>query len=127
MPSTRKPAARKTARKPARTRATEAAHARGVQNERAITRIKGQLEMIQKEMPAIRGTVGTGGRDIRKDVSKMLREVRRDVEKMNKAVRRDLERLQKDLASTTNARPSGARRKAAPPTRRTATRARRAR
>jgi hypothetical protein len=98
-----------------------------VQNERAISRIKGQLEAIQKELPAIRGSVGTGGRDIRKDVSKMLREVRRDVEKMNKAVRRDLERLQKDLASTTKARPSGARRKAAPPTRRTATRARRAR
>jgi gas vesicle protein len=124
MPSGQKPATRKTVRKPARTRATEAAHARGMQNERAITRIKGQLEMIQKEMPAIRGSVGTGGRDIRKDVSKMLREVRRDVEKMNKAVRRDLERLQKELASTAKAHPSGARRRAAPPGRRTSTRRR---
>jgi hypothetical protein len=124
MPSTRKPATRKAARKPAPTRATTAAHARGVQNERAITRIKRQLETIQKEMTAIRGSVGTGRRDIRKDVSKMLREIRRDVEKMNKAVGRDLERLQKELASTAKARPSGPRRKAASSARRTTTRRR---
>jgi hypothetical protein len=127
MPSTRKPATSKPARKRGRTPATEAAHARGVRNERAITRIKGQLEMVQKEMTAVRGSMGTGGRDIRKDVSKMLREVRRDVEKMNKAVRRDLERLQKELGSTAKARSGGARRKAASSTRRATTRRRGAR
>ena len=125
MPSTRKPATRKTAPKPARARVTEAAHARSVQNERAIARIKELLEVVQKETTAIRGSLGAGRSDLRKDVSKMLREVRRDVEKMNKAVRRDLERLQKELASTAKAGPTRARRKAAPSPGRTTARGRR--
>jgi len=65
-----------------------------------IGRVKNALERTQKEMSAIRGSVGTGGKDLRKDVSKMLRDVRRDVEKMNRTVVRDLERVQKDLAAT---------------------------
>jgi hypothetical protein len=62
-----------------------------------VGRIKEALDATQTDLAAIRGSVGTGGRDLRKDVAKLLRDARRDVEKMNKAVRRDLERLQKDL------------------------------
>jgi hypothetical protein len=57
------------------------------------------MRHAQTDLPAIRGSVGTGGRGLRKNVAKLLRDARRDVEKMNKAVRRDLERPQKDLTS----------------------------
>jgi len=95
-----KPAARRRAKPAARKRATSGTHARFEHNGRVIGRVKNALERTQKEMSAIRGSVGTGGKDLRKDVSKMLRDVRRDVEKMNRTVVRDLERLQKDLAAT---------------------------
>ena len=48
----------------------------------------------------------TGGRDLRKDVAKLLRDARRDVERMNKAVLRDVERLQKELATAAKAKAS---------------------
>ena len=52
----------------------------------------------RQEITTIRGSLGTGRKDLRKDVTKLLRDARREVEKMNKAVLRDVERLQKDLA-----------------------------
>jgi len=102
-----KPAARKRAKPAARKRATSGAHARFEHNGRVIGRVKDALDRTQKEMTAIRGSIGTGGKDLRKDVSKMLRDVRRDVEKMNRTVVRDLERVQKDLSAT--AKPKRAR------------------
>ena len=75
------------------------------QNDRVIARVKRALEATQKDLSAIRGSVSAGGRDLRKDVTKLLRDARRDVEKMNTAVRRDLERLQKDLSAATKAQP----------------------
>ena len=102
-----KPAARKRAKPAARKRATSGAHTRFEHNGRVIGRVKDALERTQKEMTAIRGSIGTGGKDLRKDVSKMLRDVRRDVEKMNRTVVRDLERVQKDLSPT--AKPKRAR------------------
>ena len=99
---------RTTAKKPAaRPGVTAAARARFEQNGRAIARIKKALEITEKELGAIRGTIRTGRRDLRKDVARLLRDARRDLEKMNKAVLRDLEQLQKDLSSHGTARPAG--------------------
>jgi len=86
-------------------RAAAATRARHERNSQAIRRIKQALDVTQKEMAAIRGNLGTGGGDLRKDVAKLLRDARRDVEKMNKAVLGDLERLRKELAAAAKARP----------------------
>ena len=96
------PSARASSGRP-RARAT--ALSRIQQNDRVIARVKRALEASQKDLSAIRGSVSAGGRDLRKDVTKLLRDARRDVEKMNTAVRRDLERLQKDLSAATKAQP----------------------
>jgi hypothetical protein len=136
MPSTRKTAARKTAarktssaqkssaRPSARSRVTEAARARWEENIRLISSAKETLESTQTDLAAIRGSLKSGRRDLRKDVAKLLRDARRDVEKMNKAVRRDLEQLQKDLSSAAEAKPSRAGRRAPRTTARTAPRGR---
>ena len=96
------PSARASSGRP-RARAT--ALSRIQQNDRVIARVKRALEATQKDLSAIRGSVSAGGRDLRKDVTKLLRDARRDVEKMNTAVRRDLERLQRDLSAATKAQP----------------------
>src|SRR5437764_14614379 len=58
-----------TAKKPAaRPRVTAAARARFEQNGRAIARIKKALEVTEKELGAIRGSIRTGRKDLRKDV-----------------------------------------------------------
>jgi hypothetical protein len=83
-----------------------AARARHERNRNAIRRIKQALDSTQKDMTAIRGTVGTGRKDAKKSVAKLLRDARRDVEKMNKAVMADLERMQKELTAAAKARPA---------------------
>src|ERR1039458_1427543 len=95
--STRKATAKKPAARPG---VTAAARTRFEQDGRAIARIKAALEATEKELGAIRGSIRTGRKDLRKDVARLLRDARRDVEKMNKAVLHDLEQLQKDLSST---------------------------
>jgi hypothetical protein len=112
MPATKRSGARKattgkatrsrsTAKSTARGRVTSAArtaaHRRHESNRRAVDRVKKALDTTQKEIAAIRGTLGTGRKDLRKDAAKLLREAGREVEKMNKAVLGDLERLQKEL------------------------------
>jgi hypothetical protein len=87
------------------------ARARSEQNHRALTRITRALETAQKDLGAIRGSLGTGAGDLRKDVGALLRAARRDVAKMNRAVRADLERLQKDVSSAARAKPTRAPRK----------------
>jgi ABC-type transporter Mla subunit MlaD len=102
------------------------------QNGRALDRVKKALESTEKELGAIRGSLASGGRDLRKDATKLLKDARREVEKMNKSVARDLERLQKDLTAAAKAKPASkakpkrAARKATRTTKRTAARKRRA-
>jgi hypothetical protein len=102
-----------------------------VQNGRALDRVKKALESTEKELGAIRGSLA-GGRDLRKDATKLLKGARREVEKMNKALARDLERLQKDVTAAAKAKPASkakpkkAARKATRTTKRTAARKRRA-
>jgi DNA repair exonuclease SbcCD ATPase subunit len=84
-----------------RTRATEAAKAKTEDDSRVIERVAQALEAAQEDLASIGGSLGTGARDLRKDVQRMLRDSRRDLKKMSKALQRDLERLQKDLTKTT--------------------------
>lgn len=90
------PQAKKT-KQPSRT--TAAAHARGEDDAQRLDRITQTLEVAQKDLASIGGSVGTGVRDLRRDVTKLLRDARRDLAKMRRAIQRDVDRLQKDVAS----------------------------
>ncbi|HEY8303901.1 MAG TPA: hypothetical protein VIG42_04845 [Solirubrobacteraceae bacterium] len=98
----------------ARPTAKDAARERCEENSRTIERVAKSLETAQADLAAIRGSVGTGASDLRKDVTRLLRDARRDLTKMSKAVRRDLERAQKDLASAAKPVTSRARRGSRP-------------
>jgi ABC-type transporter Mla subunit MlaD len=96
-------------------RSTEAARTRREQDASTIDRVAAKLEAAQEDLASLRGNLGAGAGDLRKDVAKLLRDARRDVTKMSKFVRRDLEHLQKDL-SPTSTRPRRARGAASSPT-----------
>jgi chromosome segregation ATPase len=113
MPATKKPAARPRVSAAVRARAEDDAH--------RLERISQTLEAAQKDLASIGGSVGTGVRDLRRDVNRLLRDARRDLGKMRRSVQRDLERLQKDLTSAAAAKPVAPRR-ATTPTARTARR-----
>jgi len=102
-----------TTKPTARPRATTAARARAEDNERRLDHVMQSLEAAQKDLGSIGGSLGTGVRDLRRDVNRLLRDARRDVLKMRRAVQRDLDRLQKDLTSAATAKPPAARRPAA--------------
>jgi hypothetical protein len=99
-------------------RPTPAARARAEADAARIEHITKALEAAQKDLASVGGSLGTGARDLRRDVTKMLRDARRDLGKMRKAIQRDLDRLQRDLAAAAGQRA---------PTRRTPASARTAR
>jgi ABC-type transporter Mla subunit MlaD len=105
------PTTRRASTGPAPSRSAEAARARREQDADTIGRVAAKLEAAQEDLASLRGNLGAGAGDLRKDVAKLLRDARRDVTKMSKLVRRDLEHLQNDLAPapTTPRRTRGAR------------------
>ena len=80
-------------------RATAVTHTRAEDDAQRLDRVTQALEVAQKDLASIGGSVGTGVRDLRRDVTKLLRDARRDLAKMRRAIQRDLDRLQKDVAS----------------------------
>jgi prolyl-tRNA editing enzyme YbaK/EbsC (Cys-tRNA(Pro) deacylase) len=104
MPATKKPARR--------LRATAAARARAEDNARRLEHITESLGAAQKDLTSIGGSLGTGVRDLSRDVQKLLRAARRDLAKMRRAVQRELDRLQQDLSKTATAKPPARRRAA---------------
>jgi chromosome segregation ATPase len=72
------------------------------QNGRALDRVAKSLDAAQSELSALRGSMGSGASDLRKDLSRLLRDARRDAGKLSTTIKRDLERIQKDLASATS-------------------------
>lgn len=99
-----------TAKPAPRPRATPARRAKAQEDARKVEHMRRSIEAAQKDLAAIGGSVGTGVRDLQRDVSKLLRDARRDTVKMGRAVQRDLERLQKDLSAAASvARPSSSR------------------
>jgi prolyl-tRNA editing enzyme YbaK/EbsC (Cys-tRNA(Pro) deacylase) len=101
MPATTKPTTRP--------RATPGARARAEDDARRLERIAESLEAAQKDLTSIGGSVGTGVRDLRRDVTRMLRDARRDLLKMRRAIQGDLDRLQKDVSAAAAAKPPRAR------------------
>jgi len=116
VPATKKPVAR--------ARATTAAKTRVEDDDRRLEHAMQSLESAQKDLASIGGSLGTGVRDLRRDVNRMLRDAQRDVRKMRRSLQRDLVRLQKDLTSAATPKPAPARR--ATTTRATTTSRRRA-
>lgn len=114
--------AQMTTAKTPQSRASDAAaaRARAEDDERRLEHVMQSLDAAQKDLASIGGSVGTGVRDLRRDVNKLLRDARRDVQKMRRAVQRDLVRLQEDLTNAATAKPSAPRRRATPATTRTA-------
>ncbi len=98
MPATKKPA----------TQPRVTAAARAQEDARRLDHINASLEAAQKDLAAIGGSLGTGVRDLQRDVSKLLRDARRDLLKMRRAVLRDVERLQRDLTAAATAKPPAA-------------------
>jgi hypothetical protein len=98
----RKAPVRKAASAGARTRrapARKAPTAKHAENDRLIRRITDSLDVAQADLGHLRGSVGSGVGDLRRDLAKLLRSARRDAERLGKAARKDLERLQRDVAS----------------------------
>ncbi len=105
MATTEKPAGRPRSKPRSRPRPTPAAKARAEDGVRRLDRVYGALDAAQKDLTGIGSSVGTGTRELRRDLNRLLRDARRDVTKMRRAVQRDLERLQKDLISGVGAKP----------------------
>jgi len=97
MPATKKPNSHP--------RASAAARAEAEDNANKLEHISTSLEAAQKDLAAIGGSLGTGVRDLRRDVDRLLRDARRDLVKMRRAVQRDLEHLQRNLTAAATARP----------------------
>jgi hypothetical protein len=105
----------KAARKPAgaRARASKRIHARLAENDRLVKRVGSSLEVAQKDLGKLGGSVGTGVTDLRKNLTRLLRDARRDATKLSNATRKDLERLQKDVAAAAKPKRGKAARKTA--------------
>ena len=82
-----------------------AARARAEADGRQLDRVVKALEAAQTDLASIRGSVGSGVGDLRRDATKLVRDARRDVLKMRRAVQRDLGRLQKDLEAAAKGKP----------------------
>ena len=96
------PATKKTATRP---HATAAACSRAEDDARRLERVSASLEAAQKDLTAIGGSLGTGVRDLRRDVNRLLHDASRDLLKMRRAVQRDIERLQRDLIAAATSKP----------------------
>jgi Ala-tRNA(Pro) deacylase len=73
-----------------------------------LDHISASLEVVQRDLAAIGGSLGAGARDLRRDVSGLLHDAGRDLMKMRRAVERDLARLQGDLTSVATGKPPAA-------------------
>jgi hypothetical protein len=82
----------------------------------SLDRLNESLDAAQKALGEIQGDLGRGGRDIVKNVSRLLKDARRDTAKLNRALVKDIGQLGRALTPGTN---SGTARKS--PTKRTAT------
>lgn len=97
MPSTKKA--------PGRSSTAEAVRARGEEEIERMQRLAATLDAAQDDLTKIRGSIGAGVSDLRRDLARALRDARRDVKKMTTATRRDLQRLQKDLRAASSSTP----------------------
>jgi hypothetical protein len=70
----------------------------------SLDRLNESLDAAQKALGDLQGDLGRGGRDIVKNVSRLLRDARRDTAKLNRALVKDLGQLGRALTPATNSR-----------------------
>jgi hypothetical protein len=75
--------------------------AKAKQNK-AFDRLNESLEAAEKAAMALRDDIGAGGRDLLKDLDRMITAARRDAAKLTKSVRGDIAELQKAIAKQPN-------------------------
>jgi ABC-type transporter Mla subunit MlaD len=81
--------AQRKSRRPAR-RKTAARKGKG---DASLDRLNNSLDAAQTAIADLRKELGRGGRDLLKDVQKMVGDARRDTRRLNKRLRADLEEL----------------------------------
>lgn len=81
----------------------------------AVERLTESLEAAQKAATALGEDVETGGRDLLRDVERMIAAARRDTAKLTHSVRGDLADLQKAVVRHSNGQQAKARPKKARP------------
>jgi ABC-type transporter Mla subunit MlaD len=84
------PQTKTTRRRSARARAS-----RKSTGAASLDRLNASLEAAQKALTDLGDNLGRGGRDLLKDVQKMVRDARRDTLRLNKSLLTDLDQLQK--------------------------------
>ena len=87
-------------------RATPATRERTEHNADVLSRLQSSLEVAQADLASLRGSLGAGARDLRRDLARLLRDARADVTKMSRLVLRDLERLQRDVSAAAAGKPA---------------------
>ena len=70
----------------------------------SLDRLNESLDAAQKALGEIQGDLGRGGRDIVKNVSRLLKDARRDTAKLNRALVKDIGQLGRALTPVTNSR-----------------------
>jgi hypothetical protein len=63
----------------------------------SLDRLNASLEAAQKAHTDLSGNLGRGGRDLLKDVQKLVRDARRDTGRLNKTLLTDPDQLQKTV------------------------------
>src|SRR4051794_23111267 len=72
--------------------------------ETAVERLNDSLEAAQKAATSLRDDIGSGGRDLLRDVERMISATRRDAAKLGQSVRDDLSELHKSIVKQPNGR-----------------------
>ena len=76
-----------------------------------MKRTKDSLDATEKAARALRNDVSVGGRDLQRNLERMITSTRRDLTKLEQAVRKDISQFQKALASPPSARPAAQRKR----------------
>ena len=91
--------------------------ARGVRSdvsrarEAAMKRTKDSLNATEKAARALRNDVSVGGRDLQRNLERVITSTRKDLTKLEQAVRKDVSQFQKALTSPQSARPQAQRKR----------------
>ena len=77
----------------------ESAKAKTDADARLLDHVSRALEAAQGDLASVGGSLGSGARDLRMDVERLLRDARRDLKKMSQALQRD-RKHSKDVTKT---------------------------
>ena len=86
-----------TRKSPARSRTTRARSTQRKGGHPALNRLNTSLDSANKAIGDLRGDLGRGGRDLVKNVEKLIKDARKEGDKLNKSLRTELDQLQERL------------------------------